>query len=276
MHVTTAAKPDDDARRSDREGSGYREHNSTADRALTILGLFSDDHLTVSAIEVADALGCARSTAYRYLQTLVGARFLEDVPGGGFRLGIRVMELSRLARRGFGLPEVAMPAMQRLARELGETVLLTKRVGESVICVERCEGSSQLIRLSYERGSRLPINAGASALVLLAWLPETEARDVLTRFPLQSFTSNTITDVDELMLRLSDIRERGVAVTLGEVDPDAVGVAAPILDESGAAAAGLSVVAMRRNVPPERLQHLITAVRDEAARLTPHLAVVTA
>ena len=181
--------------------SGYRERNSTADRALTILGLFAEDRLQVSAVEVAEALGCARSTAYRYLQTLVSSSFLEEAPGGGFRLGLRVLELARLARRGYGLTETALPLMRALAAEVGETVLLTRRVDDAVVCIERCEGPGQLIRLSYERGSRLPINAGASALVLLAWLPEAQVRELLGRHRLQRFTENTLTDLDALVAR---------------------------------------------------------------------------
>lgn len=89
--------------------SQYRERNSTADRALDILGLFCDTRLCLSAQEVAQALGTARSTAYRYVQSLVGAGFLEEAPAGGFRLGPRVLELGRLARRSYGLSDVALP-----------------------------------------------------------------------------------------------------------------------------------------------------------------------
>ena len=57
--------------------STYRERNSTADRALDILVMFTDQQPTVTGPLVADQLGVSRSTAYRYLQSLVGARFLE-------------------------------------------------------------------------------------------------------------------------------------------------------------------------------------------------------
>ena len=190
------------------DSSGYRERNSTADRALVILGLFTEDRLQISANDVAEALGSARSTAYRYLQTLVAASFLEEAPGGGFRLGIGVLELARLARRGYGLTAIAQPVMRALADEVGETVLLTRLVDDTVVCIERCEGAKQLVRLSYERGSRLPINAGASALTLLAWLPEKEIRELLGRHGLQRFTERTLTDVDVLVQRLAERRLR--------------------------------------------------------------------
>ncbi|MET0450986.1 MAG: IclR family transcriptional regulator [Mycobacterium sp.] len=254
--------------------SGYRDRNSTADRALTILGMFSENKVHLTAGEVAETLDCASSTAYRYLQTLVSTSFLEEAPGGGFRLGFRVMELARLARRSYPLAELALPVMRRLAEEVGETVLLTRRVDDAVVCVDRCEGVGQLIRLSYERGSRLPINAGASALVLLAWLPEQQQRELLARQPLEQFTNNTLVEVGALVRRLRKIRADGFSVTVAEVDPDATGIAAPVFDDADSVTAALSVVGMRRRMPRDRINDVVAAVRSAAQQLSGEVAIV--
>lgn len=254
--------------------SGYRDRNSTADRALVILNLFSDERLQITVPEVVESLQCSRSTAYRYLQTLVGSAFLEDAPGGGYRLGIKILELARMARRGYGLTEVALPIMQSLARQVGETVVLTRRVDDMVVCIERSEGPGMLVRLSYERGARLPINAGASAQVLLAWSPESEQRALLGGTRLQKFTDNTLTDVEALIRRFADIRASGIGVTIAEVDPDAMGIAAPVFDDAGSVTAALSVIALRRRVSGRRLKSLVGEVRSSAEKLTNTLAIV--
>ncbi|MCU1546703.1 MAG: Transcriptional regulator, IclR [Homoserinimonas sp.] len=253
--------------------SGYRESNSTAERALTILGMFSDEALTVSAADVASTLGVARSTAYRYLQSLVSGSFLEEAPSGGFRLGLRVLELARLARRGYGLSEAVLPVMKDLAERFHQTVLLTRRVGDSIVCIEREEGVGQYVRLSYERGTRLPINAGASALVLLAWLPEDEARTLLIRTPLQAFTENTVTEVDGVMTRLADIRKSGYALSQGEVDPDVVGIGAPIFGADGQVVAGLSIVALQRRLPQAEQQDVVAALIGAAQAASQTLTI---
>ncbi|WP_314225320.1 IclR family transcriptional regulator [Streptomyces zaehneri] len=253
--------------------SQYRERNSTADRALDILGLFSQDKLSLSGQEVATALGTARSTAYRYLQSLVGSGFLEEDPQGGFRLGLRVLELARLARRGYGLSEIALPLMRELCAEVGETVLLTRRAGGAAICVERCEAEHP-VRISYERGSVLPANAGASALALLAWLPEQECRELLESQRLQRFTARTMTDVDALMERLAQIRKDGFIVSRGELDADILGIAAPIRGASGGVVAALSIAALEHRVPDRRLDEVVAAVRRAAELISGQLAVV--
>ncbi|MFC3577489.1 IclR family transcriptional regulator [Streptomyces yaanensis] len=252
--------------------SQYRERNSTADRALDILGLFTESKLSISGQEVATALGTARSTAYRYLQSLVGSGFLEEDPGGGFRLGLRVLELARLARRGYGLSEVALPVMRDLSAEVGETVLLTRRAGGAAICVERCEAEHP-VRISYERGSVLPANAGASALALLAWLPEKESRELLEGQRLQRFTARTMTDVDVLLARLAEIRRDGHCVSRGELDADILGIAAPVRGASGTVLAALSVAALEHRIPDRRLDQVVQAVRGAAEHISERLAV---
>lgn len=254
----------------------YRDGNSTADRALTILSLFSESKSAVAAAEVAEHLGVTRSTAYRYLQTLVGSAFLQEDPGHGFRLGTRVLELARIARRGHGLSDLALPVMKSLAGKFHQTALLTRRIGSTVVCLEREEWSGQYVRLSYERGSQLSINAGASALTLLAWLPEEEARSLLSQESLVRYSDKTLTSVDAIVERLSRIRSEGHAVTWGEVDADAMGIAAPIFDQDGTVAAALSFVLLQSRLPDGDLPRMVEGIKDAAEEISSSLSLYAA
>ncbi|MGI5132454.1 IclR family transcriptional regulator [Pseudonocardia sp. CA-107938] len=254
--------------------SAYRERNSTADRALEILGMFDEQRPVVSGVEVAERLGTSRSTAYRYLQSLVATRFLEEAPGGGFRLGLRVLELGRVARRSYGLSEVAQPIMEQLAADVRESVLLTRRVGNLVVCLERAESVAHPVRISYERGSTLPVNAGASAQVLLAWADPEETDAVLRSTRLTAFTEASLTDVDAVLARLAEIRRLGHSVTRGELDRDVVGIAAPIRDDAGTVVAAVSIAAVASRVPPEREDDVVAAVRAAAQEISARLASV--
>lgn len=271
--VPVPATPALDAAEAQSPASGYRVRNSTADRALDILLLFAEDRLVLSATEVAEHLGVARSTAYRYLQSLTSMNFLEENAGEtGFRLGTRVLELARLASIGMGLADLARPIIKELARSVGHSALLTRRMGDSVVCLEREEAQTS-IRISYERGQVLPINAGASALVLLAFAPEAEIDEIAGR-PLPRFTEATITDPVVLKTRLAQIRAEGIAVTRGELDPDVLGVGAPVFGAQGDAVAAVSVVALAHRVPAEEVQRLTEAVREAAAELTRQVKLV--
>lgn len=252
---------------ADRRGT-YRDGNSTADRALTILQMFSEGRARIGASEIAEHLGVSRSTAYRYAQTLVKSEFLVEESGNGFRLGPKVMELARIARRSYGLSDMAIPIMQQLAAEFRETVLLTKRIGTTILCLEREEWPGQYLRLSYERGSRLTLNAGASALILLAWLPEDYARQLLTGQELHRYTASTLTDPDAIIERLRVIRASGFCVARGEVDPDALGIAAPVFDAQGDVCAALSVVTLGSRIPEDRIPEVTDHLIRSAQQLT--------
>ncbi|MCS0599702.1 IclR family transcriptional regulator [Streptomyces sp. LP11] len=252
-------------------GQGYRVRNSTADRALDILLLFDEERLTLSANEVATHLAVARSTAYRYLQSLTANGFLEENDAGsGFRLGPRVLDLARLARKGVGLSELARPVMRDLVERTGMPALLTRRAGSAVVCLER-EESGRTLRLSYERGQVLPVNAGAAALALLAWAPDGELDELLAE-PLPRFTDATHTDPDELRAHLAEIRDRGYAVGRGELDPDVLGIGAPVRAEDGRVVAALSIAALSHRVPDEELPRYVTPVREAADELSRQIA----
>ncbi len=236
--------------------------------------MFTEHRLAISAVEVAEELSVARSTAYRYLQSLVGSGFLEEADAGRFRLGRRIMELARLARRGTGLSEVARPVMRRLAAATGETILLTRLAGTTVICLEREEAEHRAVRISYERGQVLPINAGASAFVLLAWMDDKRLESLLAAAALDPITHATITSKAALRKRLAETAAQGYGVSQGELDEDVLGVAAPIRDAQQRVVAAVSVAAVARRAPEGRIPALAEAVCAAAGEISGMLALL--
>jgi DNA-binding IclR family transcriptional regulator len=246
--------------------------NSTADRAIDVLLLFDDQGPVLSALDVSAKLSMPRSTTYRYLQSLRSYGLVEDdSTSSGFRLGPRVLQLARVARKGLGLPEVALPHMRELAEATGEAVILTRRSDRQVVCVERVE-SRHRIRLTYERGTVLPPHAGASAKVLLAWLPEAELNEVLCNAKLTRYTDRTVTDARALRKELAAIRDTGHAVSYGEVDPGVRGVAAPIFSAEGRVVAGLSTFGPSFRLDDDALPDVIQATRASADTISQRLA----
>lgn len=231
-----------------------------------MLQLFTEEKPVWSGAEISERLGVARSTGYRYLSSLVQSGFIAE-GDGGFQLGPRIFQLARVARRNIGLAEVALPTMHELAKEVNETVLLTRRSGSVVVCLERVE-AARAIRLSYERGHVLPINAGAAAEVLLAWSPPAEVAQILGDAPPQRFTASTLVDPDAIGERLENIRKNGYALSRGELDPDVLGIAAPIRGHDDAVRAAVSIAALSSRVNAKQAKAMSAAVLDAAAKIT--------
>jgi IclR family transcriptional regulator, KDG regulon repressor len=72
------------------------------------------------------------------------------------------------------------------------------------------------------------IHAGAGPKVYLSELPQNELKIYLATRELKPMTENTITDKDELVAQLNQIRRNGYAISYGERIPDAMDIAAPI------------------------------------------------
>lgn len=243
--------------------TGQREGNSTADRALTILEMFTSERPVLSAAEIAAGLGTARSTAYRYLETLEASDFIAPAPHGGFQLGLKVLELARIARGSYTLLDLAVPPMQQLAAELNASVLLTRLAGTSAVCIECVHAPGQLLRLSYERGTVLPITAGASALALLSGMPAAAIRDLLQDEDLPKWTSTSLSTPDGVVSFVGAAVENGdLFVSQGMVDPNVTGIATPI--HLGEEMVALSAVLPRPVASGPDFERAVTQVRATA------------
>src|SRR5262249_3131311 len=122
------------------------------------------------------------------------------------------------------------------------------------------------IRYVTPTGVRVPLHAGASGKVILAYLARAEIDDYIAR-GLPAFTERTISSPRSLRADLAKIRERGYAISVGEVTVDAAGVAAPIVDYRGAPVASVAVTAPAHRLTKPRdvergARAVVAAARD--------------
>ena len=245
--------------------------NTTADRTADVLLLFDESRPVISAADVSRLLGMTRSTTYRYLQTLRSYGLVEeDEARGGYRLGLRIHQLARVARQGLGLPEVALPVMREMKRKTGEVVLLTRRWGSTVVCVERVE-STHSVGISYQRGQAHGVHAGASAKILLAFAAPAEIDAALASPAFTRYTARTILDPEVLRAELRAIKAQGWVVSDGEVDEGVRGIAAPIFRADGRIAAGLSIAGPSFRLDDAAIPAAVAVVREGAAAITARL-----
>jgi DNA-binding IclR family transcriptional regulator len=234
------------------------------ERSLGLLFELGDADGPLSIAELAERADLPPSTAYRLANELEGHGLVER-NGGGLALGLRLLELARRIedRLAAGLVEPARGVMRGLAREHGETVLLTAPAGRFAIGLDSVE-PPRPIRLSYGRWRVTPMHLGASGKVLLAHLPPRAAERVIAAVDHAPIASGRSVDVARLRRALAEVRERGVLVTHGELDRGVSGVAAPVLGVRGRLVAGLTLAG-----PTERVRanaEVLSAAVREAAR----------
>ena len=239
--------------------------NAVADRALDILLSFSDDQPVLTASQLRETNGMSRSTIYRYIASLRAKGLITEDRGGGFRLGPRLFEMARIARRGNSILEVAKPVLQEMSDACGEVVQLVERVGRGTIVLEVVE-SRHRIGITYLRGQMLPSPAGASAKVLLAFAPEDEREELVSLVDLTPYTAKSITDPALLRAELDAVRRNGYALNDEELDEGIRAISAPIHGRTSVRYA-TSIVGPSFRLTDDKLPGLIAMVKEHAQRI---------
>jgi len=198
-------------------------------RTFDILELLRDTDRPLSLGDISRRLGMVKSSGFRLLRTLEHRGYVERIGDDGrYHLGPELMTLMRGPAGHRRLMETALPHMQHLLAQFGETVNLgILRAGE-VFYLEILESPHAL-------------HSTALGKAIAAYLPEDEVRPALRarRFP--ALTSRTITSPAAWRRELTRIRVRGMAEDNGETEPEASCIAAPILDAGGRPVGAISI-----------------------------------
>ena len=234
------------------------------DRAAQVLVhvLETSEPPTVGAL--ATRLGLPKSTASRLVGALERQGLLQRDGGAGGLVPGAVLQ--RYARRETGdaeLVDLASDALDRLAEASGETINIgVPSLGAVVLLDQR--DSRHFLGSTNWVGRRVPAHGSALGKVFYAYgaLP-------VPAGPLEPLAPRTSPDADGL--GLAEVKARGYATAVEELEPGLWAVAAPVRDASGAVVAALSIsgptVRLRRGLLQRLGRLLITEGRAVSALL---------
>lgn len=211
-------------------------------KAFSVLKAFGRGLPELTVAEVAARAGVDRGTAFRLIHTLVGLGYLRPVPDGRrFRLTLKCLELGFSALSAGDLPDHAVPLLRELVPGVADAGSLGVLDKGEVIYLARIDAGLERHGVIRRPGSRIGAYATALGQSILAWLPRQEQIAHLESVERVKLSERTLTDLDALLVRLEEVRERGYAVSDGENAYGLVTVAAPVLDQRGAPCAGISL-----------------------------------
>lgn len=243
--------------------------DSTLAKGLAVLDWLARQQRDCRVVEVAQALGLARSNAHRTLQTLVECGWAAQNPDTStYRASLRLFELGSLVEGAFDLKTLLRPHLAILARTSGETIHLAALDGAEVIYLDKFD--SPLPVAAYSRiGGRAPAYCVASGKALLAALGHDIVALRARLGVLQPHTPNTITDFEALQADLARARKSGWAENHEEWRVGVCGLGAPVFNARGepVAAVGMSVPSIRFSRAQARaLAEQLTACARDASQ----------
>ncbi|MGD9863401.1 MAG: IclR family transcriptional regulator C-terminal domain-containing protein [Pseudodonghicola sp.] len=207
-------------------------------KGLRVLECFGADSPRLSIAEAAARTGLDRATARRCLLTLHDSGYA-DYDGKFFTLTPRALRLGMGALTALPLPQIVQPWLDQLTEQIGQSCSVSILDGAEIVYLARA-AQRRVMSIGLMPGSRLPAHCTSMGRVLLAALPEPQARAIVEASDLTPRTPFSLTDPDEIMARLAQIRRDGYALNDQEIEPGLRSLAVPLIDARGRVVAALN------------------------------------
>lgn len=248
------------------EGAEARDRKYSApalEKGLDILELLSTEEAGLTQSEIARALGRSVSEIFRMLVVLQERDYvLLDPLSDRYALTTFLFEIAHRTPRIKLLTTLAGPIMQRLSREVNQSVHVAILAGGSVLVVGQVDSPGNNV-MSVRLGARIELWRASSGRVIMAHQPGEVLADWLARVPLPP-------GMNELVLReeLRALRAAGHEVRDSFVVRGIVNISAPVFDHSGAAVAALTIPHLERYHDPVPFETCRTALIAAARQLS--------
>ena len=210
----------------------------SAIRAIRLLKLFTAEQPNLRLADLSQRSGLNKTTTHRLLQALLSEGMLErDDDTGTYRLGPALVALGMQAASSEGLRVRARPLLKRLAAETGETATLEIPVEDTMLILDEISGGHR-VAAGGNVGSRWAMHATSTGKAILAFGQSGMAR---LGGRLILLTTRTITTHEALEDQFGEIRRRGFAESVDELEDGFTGVGTVIRGRSGEILAAMSI-----------------------------------
>lgn len=243
-------------------------------RALEVLEWVADHpSRPLSVRQLARDLGTTPSTIHRTFASLEEHRLLGRTEDGHYVVGLHLYQICESIAGGLSPTHIAMPHVERLAAECGETVSFgVYDARERRMMFSASVETSHELRLVPQLHRWMPVHAGATGLVILAHLPRAE-RQAVYADGLDQVTPATLTSPAEIEAALEGIRARGYAQSVGQRVVGAVGFAGPVFDAERNICGEVCVtLPEQRYTAGEFADSIVVSLKDACRRVTEAMA----
>jgi DNA-binding IclR family transcriptional regulator len=210
------------------------------EKGLDVLELLAAEKSPLNLSAISQRLGRSAGELFRMLQVLEFKGFITTADNGsGYVLTNKLFALAMAQAPVRSLVETALPAMRRLAQDIGQSCHVAVASEDQIVVITRIERPGDLgfsVRIGYRR----EISRAASGLVLFAWQNEDMRRVWLRRCRLKGEAAAAFVE------RADAVRERGYHEAASDFVRGIVDLSAPIL-RGGIAVAALTVPFVHSN-----------------------------
>lgn len=219
--------------------SPNQDHVRSLARGLAVIRAFDENSPRLTLSDVARRTDLTRAAARRFLLTLADLGYVSQTDNH-FALTPRVLELGYTYLASAGLPSIAQPHLEKIAKALNESCSVSVLDGTDVVYIARV-ATSRIMKVSINVGTRFPAHATSMGQVLLAGMSDADLATFLRTSTLERHTDHTITDPNDLRIRIDQVRMQGYSIVDQELEEGLQSIAVPIRDRGDRVCAGMNV-----------------------------------
>ena len=241
------------------------------ERALAMLEAVAQEPEGLSNAEISRKLQIPKSSASYILRTLETQGYLNrNSETGRYRVGLKILSLSRGALSGIDVREVALPIMRHLMEKTKLTCHLAILDGPDAVYIEKVEPEG-FIRMDTWVGRRMRVHATSVGKALAAHIPQEKLEKILFERGMEKRTSKTITTVPKLLKELERVRAQGYAVDDEENNMGARCVGAPVFNQRGEIEAAVGLSGTTNQVNAQTMPRILEVLKDAARHVSMQL-----
>lgn len=241
------------------------------ERALAMLEAVAHEPEGLSNAQISRRLEIPKSSASYILRTLEKQGYLHrDGENGKYRVGLKILSLSRGALSGIDVREVALPIMRHLVEKTNLTCHLAILDGPEAVYIEKVEPTG-FIRMDTWVGRRMRVHATSVGKSLVAHIPQEQLEKILADRAMERRTPKTICTLPRLLKELEKVRSQGYAVDDEENNLGARCVGAPIFNQQGKIEASLGLSGTIHQVNEQTMPRILEHLKDAARHISMQL-----
>ncbi len=245
------------------------------ERVLDIIELIAEKKESLKLSDIYHTLNIPKGSCFTLVKTLTARKYLHyDSKTATYSLGIKALEIGNAYLTNKTINVSIYERIQSLSLQINETVHLAVLDGCDIIYIMKHD-SSHPVRMNSSIGKRVPAFATAVGKALMSQYSNDEIKSILATHPVKKVTQYTITDPQEILRQMEEIRKTSISAEIEESTLGIQCIGTALKNQNGVIVAGLSIAIPSFFIEKHDINNLKSLLLETADSISPLLGSET-
>jgi len=237
------------------------------ERALVIMEFLLDQPKGLGITELTEELKFSKNSVFRITTTLLNHGYLIRDAQKRFRVSKKLLAMGCKTIGETHFMELSLDIMRECRDELKETILIGTMIENQGVVMEQILGSHPF-KFSVDLGMRLSVHCAAPCKAMMAFMNESEQKQIIKEATFTKYNENTIITPEALMKELKEVKMYGYALDRAEQLKGIHCISAPVFDQYGKPIAAIWTTGPSEHLPAEKFKELGETIKRYAQKIS--------